>query len=407
MASSMLAFALAALGFVSIVGIVIGAVFTPLLGAMAAVFLAVLFIITGRSLATARRRRAAMMLALVEQGVRLNLPLPPMLRSAARGESGIVQQQLNALAAGIEDGKPIAEALAAASPCTPRRVVELCAAAERNGTLGTVLPRLIRDERALARRDPASGALARAYAAIVVCGLATVIGALATLVMPKFEQIFKDFGMPMPPLTRTVMSVAGALAPPLAGVAGVAMVWMIGRGMRDALLPRPLVLPLNNLFDRIVWLTPIAHALAGDRGMGDTCHVIADALEVGRPLDAAVLEAEHLHLNAVLRGRLGRWASGLAAGVAPAVAARDAAMPAAVVGFLAAALPGGSAADTFRFLGRYYDSRFSRAATAVRSVVVPAMALVAGVVTAATALAVILPLVQLIDHTGPYPEVRL
>lgn len=405
--SIMLAFILSAVGFSAIFGLGMAYAFTPLLGWLAGLLLAVFFVIAGRCLAVARRRRAAVLLSYVDQAVRLKLPLPQMLLASSRGENPLIAAQLQKLTALVEDGTPIGDALAIAAPHTPARVVELATVAQRNGTLATTLPRLLRDERALARRDPASAALGRVYAAILACGLTFVIGALAIFVMPKFEQIFKDFGIRLPQITLDVLGTARVLMPLVLAIAGLALAWMMGRGMRDALVVRPLALPLNDLLDRVVWYTPLAGALARDRGLADVCHVLADALDVGRPLDAAIVEADRPHLNVVLRTRLAVWASGIASGAAPSDAARDAAMPAIVVGLLSSAASGGGAIQVFQFLARYYESRFHRGAMLVRSAVVPAMALVAGAITLVTALAFVLPIVRLIDVTNPYPQVQL
>ena len=60
---------------------------------------------------TIRRRRAMLILGYVEQAVRMNLPLSPMLDAAAASESGVLAYRLKALSYRLRCGEPLALAL--------------------------------------------------------------------------------------------------------------------------------------------------------------------------------------------------------------------------------------------------------------------------------------------------------
>jgi type II secretory pathway component PulF len=366
--------------------------------------LAVVLIVSAQCLRSARRRRAALLLSYVEQSVRLNLPLPQMLEASAKSETPPVARRLRLLRAAIEDGSPIGDALHVAAPETPPRVVEMSDAAERNGRLRETLGRLLRNERPLGRRNPAGAAFARAYAAVLVSVMGLVLMALMVFVMPKFEQILKDFREPMPPVTAGMIGASRVLAVPLGAVALLAFLWMCGRAARDVLVARPLPAAAKGLLDRVIWYLPIAGRIARDRGLADAFYLIADAVEIGRPLDQAILEADRPHVSALLRERLARWSDALAAGMPPDAAARAAGMPRLVHGLLATAQPSGFTADVFNFLARYYESRFSRAALLVQNAVLPAIAICAGAVVCATALAVFIPMLRMLDHVSNIPR---
>jgi len=402
--SAMIGWTFAAIWMLGIVGFFVGYLFTPLLGIIVGLGCAVVLIVSAQCLRAARRRRAALLLSYLEQAVRLNLPLPQMLEASAKGETPPVARRLRMLRAAIEDGSSIGDALQVAAPETPGRVVEMSNAAERNGRLRGMLARLLRDERTLGRRDPAGAAFARVYASVLVSVLALVVLALVVFVMPKFEQILKDFGEPMPAVTAGVIGASRVLPIPLGAVALLAFLWMCGRAARDALVARPLPAVAKGLLDRVVWYVPVAGRMARDRGLADAFHVVADAVEVGRPLDQAILEADRPHLNAVLRERLANWSDALAAGMSPDAAARAAGMPNLVYGLLATAQPSASTPEVFQFLARHYSSRFSRAALLVQNAVLPAMAILAGAVVCATALAVFLPLLRLMDRISQIPR---
>jgi type II secretory pathway component PulF len=59
---------------------------------------------------------------------------------------------------------------------------------------------------------------------------------------------------------------------------------------------------------------------------------------------------------------------------------------------------GGEIVDVFRFLARYYDSRFARTAVILHAAMVPAMTILMGVVVAVVARSLFDPLIALLDE---------
>src|SRR5215213_9717495 len=102
------------------------AAFSPILGVLLLISVAMFF----RGL---RRSRAVAALNYVEQAVRLNLPLPPMLLAAERGETGRLRTKLRRLRERLENGYPLAAAMDRTLPGLPARTIGLVAAAERTG----------------------------------------------------------------------------------------------------------------------------------------------------------------------------------------------------------------------------------------------------------------------------------
>jgi hypothetical protein len=77
--------------------------------------------------------------------------------------------------------------------------------------------------------------------------------------------------------------------------------------------------------------------------------------------------------------------------------ARRAEMP-SLLGGLLRTVTGAEIVDVFRFLARYYDSRFARTAIVLHAVMVPAMTIVMGVIVAVVARSLFDPLVALINE---------
>jgi type II secretory pathway component PulF len=149
--------------------------------------------------------------------------------------------------------------------------------------------------------------------------------------------------------------------------------------------------------DRFVWATPVLHGIARDRGLADAYEFIADALRNGATLDRALAEAAQLEINNVLRDRLERWADAVQGGAGLTEGARVSQMPRLVVGMLATVRGVEAAADAFRFLARYYHSRYSRVAALLYGAAVPITVFFFGALVLTVAMAMFAPLVTLIN----------
>jgi len=124
-------------------------------------------------------------------------------------------------------------------------------------------------------------------------------------------------------------------------------------------------------------------------------------LAAGLPLDSALRGAGELSVGRKLRGKLRRWAMGIERGLPTADAARQAEMPRLVVG-MAGTGDVSSAQEVFRFLARYYATRFSRWMQLMRGAAVPAMVFFFALIVGTVALALFQPIVALIDAVQPY-----
>ena len=352
-----------------------------------------------------RRSRSVAALNYLEQAVRLNLPLPPMIAAAEAGERGRLGRKLGALRAYLEGGQPLAASLDHAVPGLPPRAVGLIAAAERNGRLPSTLARLVRELCRPPQRDPSRAILLRWYPAVLTLGLTLTLGAFSVFVAPKLNAIFHDFQIPVPALTRRMTELWLYLSIPLAVVAAFLTLLFAGRLFTETVSPawaRVNFGPLGDLPGLLAWWTPVARGVVRGRGLADVCHVLADAMSAGRPMHAALRDAALLDINVVLRRQVLRWAEAVEQGVPLADAAREAGMPRLVAGMLATTSSRGAAdaAGTFEFLARYYDGRFSRAAALLEGAVVPAMVLFFAFFVASAALGMFLPLVDLMNRVG-------
>jgi type II secretory pathway component PulF len=301
----------------------------------------------------------------------------------------------------LQEGAPLAVVLASV-PQIPGRVLALVAAAERAGRLPQVLSRLMKQRRAASVRRWDSIPFYRVYPLIL--GLVVIgVGAMLVIcVAPKFEQIFKDFRTPLPEVTRLSLQFARDSGPWIALLAMLMLCWLIlstvasrWRGSAFGLVEDP----LDWLVNRLPWIGKVR----AYRALGDVLEFASDGVAEGRPLDATLLEASQITANSHVREQIENWVTQMSRGRTLADAARDAGLPRLVSSMLATAQQTPDVAEVFRFLGRYYSTRFSRAAAILQAAVIPVVVILMGCVVAWMELSVLLPLMRLVDRMSPYP----
>jgi type IV pilus assembly protein PilC len=361
----------------------------------------VLFLVLILALLTGlRRRRDNAVLAYLQQATALNLPLPAMLRAAERAESFGTARALLRLRLELEGGQSVRDAVAVALPAMPARTIGLVGAAERSGRLAQALSRLTREGVArFGGGRPGTDLYLRWYPPTIGLVLALVVALLYVFVMPKYFELLRDFNIAIPPLTLFVRDTWNLVAWPLTICVVVAVLLYVGRMLAAIFAPASVVRggPVSDALGVLSWYAPALGGMTRWRSLADACHVIADALEAGHPLDRALVEASRTGTNAVMASRLADWADLARAGMPAAEGARRAAMPPLLAGLLRT-VTGGEIVDVFRFLARYYDSRFARTAVLLHAAMVPAMTILMGVVVAVVARSLFDPLIALLDE---------
>lgn len=384
--------------------IISGLLFALLLFALAVTFFIVMpmrWVLS--KIGDSRRRSAQMMLEYLEQTIRLNLPLPAMLK-AGRGEEGWLGRKLRGVGLSLEGGASLDDALRDNETALPPRTLAMIGVAERMGQLPAVLSWVITRERRMAAmrslRRPAPGAY---LALFLVVGSVLVTG-ITILILPKFEQIFQDHDESLPAVTRVTFDV---------------LFWLVGRGHPEQMIPGVFwLLPVvmlwymsrqpwgRHVMDRVVDPLPFVGRLLRDRQLGEVCFIIAQGMRAGLPLHVAVREAGDLDLSPVMRKRIWRWANLLEEGHAPSQAALQARLPLLMVNMLAGIETSVSGPATFDFLATYYANSCGRVMLVMQNVSGPLVVMAMGLMVGIFVYALIAPLVALIwngiHHSGAY-----
>jgi type IV pilus assembly protein PilC len=229
--------------------------------------------------------------------------------------------------------------------------------------------------------------------------ITSVLAMVMIFVIPKYETIFKDFGLKLPAVTQLTLDVARVFGPIiLAAVSAAVLIWT-GLSLWQMFHPQRLgVLVGRGVRDRIVWATPVAHGIARDRGLADAFDLISGAVRSGLPIERALDEAAQLNINSVLRERFERWSQGMAGGATLADAARAAPMPPLVTGMLVGVRGTEAAGEVFAFLARYYHTRYSRTAALAAGAAVPVTVFFFAALVTVVALSLFTPIISLINN---------
>jgi type IV pilus assembly protein PilC len=349
---------------------------------------------------SANRTRMLAILGYIEQTVRLNLPLPRMMQVIGQSQRGGLKKQLNAATLSLERGDTLAVALTSISQMPPK-ILNLIAQAERVGRLPQVLGRLMQQRRsAIALRDH-SFSFYRTYIPIVCITAALISWILMVFVVPKFEQIFRDFGVPMPRLTLALIGTARRFGVILIAPLIIFLILAIINNTVARWGGRKFGFT-ESAVDWIINRLPIFEQMRMHYALSEVFAFTAESIDAGQSIDSALSQAAQIPANSTLRKKIARWTDAMSRGQSLSDSARTARMPALVSGMLKTALDTPAAAEGFRFLGRYYGARFSRAMIMLRASAVPVFAIVMGVVVGIVALSVFLPMIRLLDAVQPY-----
>jgi type IV pilus assembly protein PilC len=346
-----------------------------------------------------RQRRSNAILEYLQQAFRLNLPIDRYLSAAALGESTPVALRIEALRAQLQSGAPLYHGLELSVPELPTRSIGLIEHAEKIGKVPQALDRLIEEHVAASRRLRQNSFLAVWYPPVLLLVMGAVIYILSMFIEPKFMDIAEDFNVPMPALSRWLLSPADWVQP-----ASVALLFVLliacGHRLREIFFPnRP-----NGMLDKakayLLWNLPLIHGIVYDHALADLCTALADSVESGRSLTQALLGAWQLQLHPVVEHRLDRWGQYMTAGMPIGEAARLAEFPELFCGMIAPEASGATLGEAMRFLARYYRERTLVRRAILRGMYLPIMTVVMGVCVATVALCVFLPLARFEQFLG-------
>src|SRR5438034_6157388 len=135
----------------------------------------------------------------------------PVLRSLKilehQMKPGVLKNALIDVVDDVESGSSLSEAFGKHPKCFDRLYVNMVKAGEAGGALETILQRLADfKEKSQSLKRRITGAMI--YPVVVILVAVSILTFIMLYIIPKFEKIFKEFGMTLPWLTEQLMAVS-------------------------------------------------------------------------------------------------------------------------------------------------------------------------------------------------------
>ena len=135
----------------------------------------------------------------------------PILRSLQilheQQRPGMMRNTLRDVAEDVEGGSTLSESFARQPKAFNRLYVNMVAAGETGGVLDVILNRLAEFmEKAQRLKRRVTGAMV--YPICVICFAGGIVTGIMIVVVPKFEEIFTDFGTTLPSVTQMLISIS-------------------------------------------------------------------------------------------------------------------------------------------------------------------------------------------------------
>ncbi len=214
--------------------------------------------------------------------VAARIPLSDGLLSIAEQERpGRLKTMVNDVARRIEAGEQVAASMEPYRKDLGDVYIETIRAAEKTGNLTKILEHLAEMlERGQETKRQVKGALMYPMVAIAVLGIATIF--LVGVVVPKFAKMFSDRNVPLPDVTRIVMTVglsvqtywwvyAGIMT---GAIFGLKRAWRTDRGRRA--------------IDRILHKVPVIGSVLRGAAISRFCRIFGLTLSSGLTLTEAL-----------------------------------------------------------------------------------------------------------------------
>ncbi|QDT56260.1 type IV pilin biogenesis protein [Caulifigura coniformis] len=229
------------------------------------------------------------------------LPYADEVESASPGIGSHRRESLAALAGRLRDGQSLGEAIDDGSPLIPRGDVLAIRATDGTPALSSVLrdaaERSVRNLSEL--REGGDALPLQVYFVNVFLVVISIVSFLMYWIMPKYKEIFNDFGVTLPPITRRLIDVTDSAA----------SYWFVAGPMMFLPVAILLASPLVSLAGWENLNFPLLMRWFPRRDAPEVLRIIAAVVESGRPLAPTLSEIAEHHPREDLRSRLERIAA--------------------------------------------------------------------------------------------------
>jgi type IV pilus assembly protein PilC len=327
----------------------------------------------------------------------------PLLRSLNILESqqkpGKLKNVLIGVAEEVEGGSSLSEAMAKFPKCFNHLYTKMVAAGEVGGVLDVILQRLadfMEKSQKLKRKIRS----ALVYPAVVITIASLILTAIMVFIIPKFEEIFKDFGVALPGITMWLINTSRWFAGTRPGqsIPG----WIIA-------LPSPLLLfilykllratkPGKAFFDTVFLYSPIFGKLVRKTVIARFTRTLGTLISAGVPILEAIKITKETCGNHVFEKALQKVRDSIREGESFAAPLRESkTCDAIVVNMIDVGEETGELDAMLTKIADNYDDEVDTAVASLVSLLEPLMVVFLGAFVGLIVVAMFLPLVKMIS----------
>jgi type II secretory pathway component PulF len=324
---------------------------------------------------------------------RAGLPLDKGMAGLARDMGhGRLRTVTAAIAHDLESGVPLPDAVERRRAELPPYYANLIMSGVRVGKLPDVLATLT----AYARTVAGTRAIvveSLLYPVVVLLLACALLGLLVFMILPQFEQIFKDFNMSLPPVTQFVLAIGRHPVPVLAVPLGLVTLGLIFWTMLR-MSPRG-----RMVWARLVYSVPVIGTLIRSARLAAFAELLSVLVEYEMPLPEAFRMAGEASSDPIMAGRSWMIFTRLSQGMPLSHALRGLGLlPEWVAWMAGAGQQRGSLAEALKHIAAVYRRQVDARSALLRSIL-PAFMIVstAGVLVGVFTMSVMLPMIKLLE----------
>jgi type IV pilus assembly protein PilC len=319
----------------------------------------------------------------------------PILRSLkileAQCKPGVLKNSLGDVVEDIESGLTLSEAFAKHPKAFDRLYCNMVRAGEAGGALEAILQRLADfKEKSQSLKRKIKGAMV--YPIVVITVAVTIVGFILYFIIPKFEAIFKDFGVDLPKMTVFLIEASHFVvdyAP--ACIAAPFVAWIIIK-----LLYKTKTGSL--VLDWIVLRIPVMGQIAGKSTVARTMRTLGTLVTSGVPILEAISIVRETAGNAVFEKCFTRIYDSIREGETISVPLKQSRLvDDIVVNMIDVGEETGDLDTMLNKIADNYDEEVEVLVESLMSLLEPIMIVVLGGIVGFIVIALFLPLVQLIS----------
>ena len=333
--------------------------------------------------------------------MRQNLPLATSLMAEAQGLKGKRRRIMKRISDWLTQGHSLSESIKRGYSRCPGYALAMIAAAEQIQQVPQAVASI---EAQLSQRNIESRKVQPVnpvYPVVVLLVAFLILAGLLTVVVPKFQTIFKGLGQRLPAVTRFIVMAANNYSGWIILLMAVVILFLVPLSIYLKFRPRRPSQPylLSRMGDFIKWHFPVLRWFERNYSLLQTVSFLRLSIDAGSTVDKAIAGAVELDTNNRYRQRLACWLDQVRQGQDVSESARKAGVGSALAWALDQKINQGNTPAILESLESFYRTNYGYIVNLARFVFWPCIVILMAVMVGVVVYAVFAPIVGMIHAT--------